>query len=522
MQIKAVVYARYSSEKQTEQSIEGQLHVCQEYADKNNLNIIDTYIDRAKTGRNDNRQEFQQMMKDSSSGKFNVILVYALDRFSRNRYDSAINKATLRRNNVRLISVTQPISDNPEGILLESVLEGMAEYYSVELAQKLARGRRESVEKGNFTGGVVKYGYKIENKKYVIEPEEAKTVQQIYKLFIEFRNYRDVLKYLKDNCILNRQRKPFKRHQLRNILSNEIYTGLLVVGEYKCENATPIIIEKTQFDEVQNIMNTNLRSVSKSDANFLLTGKLICGECGENINGDSGKSKTGKMHYYYTCNNKKSNKGCTLHSFPKEKLEKQIFDAVKKELLSPTFVGYIVDKISDLLHNDDTDDRIKVLSNDLISIDKKMENIVKAIENGIINDKIKQQNDELVNQRELIEQELYSLKNNPLQNLTKEDIEKYIVKKYTKDCKDSIISDLVYKVYVYEHELVILLNIFDGGDTSKRRKLNISNDRKSSRKCPIGPPLLLYSNSYREIIVNSNNVLYVFKVDTEIKKIQSS
>ena len=219
MQIKAVVYARYSSEKQTEQSIEGQLHVCQEYADKNNFNIIGTYIDRAKTGRNDNRQEFQQMMKDSSSGRFNVILVYSLDRFSRNRYDSAINKATLRRNNVKLISVTQPISDNPEGILLESVLEGMAEYYSVELAQKLARGRRESVEKGNFTGGVVKYGYKIENKKYVIEPEEAKTVQLIYKLFIELRNYRDVLKYLKDNCIVNRQRKTFKRHQLMNILN---------------------------------------------------------------------------------------------------------------------------------------------------------------------------------------------------------------------------------------------------------------------------------------------------------------
>lgn len=514
MKDKAVVYARYSSEKQSEQSIEGQLHVCQEYADKHDIQIVGTYIDRAKTGRNDNRQEFQQMLKDSSSNKFNIVLIYSLDRFSRNRYDSAINKATLKRNNVKLISVTQPISDNPEGILLESLLEGMAEYYSVELAQKLARGRRESVEKGHFTGGIVKYGYKIEDKKYVIEPDEAKTVQQIYKLFIEFRNYRDVLKYLKDNCILNRQRKPFKRHQLKNILSNEIYTGLLVVGEYRCENATPIIIEKAQFDEVQNIMKNTLKSVSKSDANFLLTGKLICGECGENINGDSGKSKTGKLHYYYTCNAKKARKGCSLHSFPKEKLEKRIFDAVKKELQSPTFVSYIVDKLTDLLHNDDTDDRIKVLSNDLISIDKKMDNIVKAIESGIINDRIKQQNDELVNQRELIEQELLSLKNNPLKNLTKDDIETYIVKKYTKDCKESIISDLVYKVYVYQKEMVILLNIFDGGDTSKRKKINIKNDRKEFENVShCSTTITLLELCYRNVIIDNSSVVYLFKVN---------
>ena len=168
MKDKAVIYARYSSEKQSEQSIEGQLHVCQEYADKHDIQIVGTYIDRAKTGRNDNRQEFQQMLKDSSSNKFNIVLIYSLDRFSRNRYDSAINKATLKRNNVKLISVTQPISDNPEGILLESLLEGMAEYYSVELAQKLSESLlNEFVYYLKYTGNTIKRYELIENWKKI-------------------------------------------------------------------------------------------------------------------------------------------------------------------------------------------------------------------------------------------------------------------------------------------------------------------------------------------------------------------
>ena len=147
----AVVYARYSSEKQTEQSIEGQLRVCQEFAAQNDIKIIDTYIDRATTGTNDNRAAFQKMLADSDKNPiWDIVLVYALDRFGRNTIDIAVNKQRLQKNNVILISATQRTSvnidgsKNLDGIILESVLVGLSEYYSVELSQKVKRGRRES------------------------------------------------------------------------------------------------------------------------------------------------------------------------------------------------------------------------------------------------------------------------------------------------------------------------------------------------------------------------------------------
>ena len=151
----AVIYARYSSDNQTEQSIEGQLRVCEQYAQNNNIAILNTYIDRAMTGTNDNRPAFQQMIKDSANKEFDYILVYKIDRFSRNKYEIAKNKKILKDNGVKLLSAMENIPDTPEGIILESLLEGMAEYYSAELSQKVKRGMNETRLKGNFTGGTI-------------------------------------------------------------------------------------------------------------------------------------------------------------------------------------------------------------------------------------------------------------------------------------------------------------------------------------------------------------------------------
>lgn len=132
----AVIYARYSSNNQTEQSIEGQVHVCQDFAQKNDIIIVDSYIDRAISGTTDNRDSFQQMLKDSNNKKWDYVLVYKLDRFARNKFESAIHRKHLKDNGVKLLSVMENIPETPEGILLESLLEGMNQYYSEELAQK--------------------------------------------------------------------------------------------------------------------------------------------------------------------------------------------------------------------------------------------------------------------------------------------------------------------------------------------------------------------------------------------------
>ncbi len=123
---RTVIYARYSCEKQTEQSIEGQLRVCHEFAERNGYIIVHEYIDRAVSGKTDKREQFQRMLQDSAKKEYDYVLVYKLDRFARNRYDSAHYKALLRKNGVKVVSAKEAIAEGSEGILLESVLEGMA------------------------------------------------------------------------------------------------------------------------------------------------------------------------------------------------------------------------------------------------------------------------------------------------------------------------------------------------------------------------------------------------------------
>ena len=179
-----VIYARYSSDSQREESIEGQLRECYAFAEKQGISIMDTYIDRALSAKTDNRPAFQQMIKDSTKQKFDLIIVWKLDRFARNRYDSATYKSKLKKNAVKVISATETISQNAEGILLESMLEGMAEYYSAELAQKINRGMTENALKCKYNGGTLPIGYTIdENQFFKIDPVAATAVLDAFKKY---------------------------------------------------------------------------------------------------------------------------------------------------------------------------------------------------------------------------------------------------------------------------------------------------------------------------------------------------
>ena len=199
----AVIYARYSSDNQTEQSIEGQLRVCQDYAQRNDIVILNTYIDRAMTGTNDKRPDFQQMIKDSYQKQWDFVLVYKLDRFSRNKYESVVHKKTLKENGVKLISAMENIPDSPEGIILESLLEGMNQYYSAELAQKIKRGMHETRLKGLFQGGGLAFGYKVEGRKIVIDLENANIVKYIFDQYNSGAYASDIANYLNEQGLKN-------------------------------------------------------------------------------------------------------------------------------------------------------------------------------------------------------------------------------------------------------------------------------------------------------------------------------
>ena len=246
----AVVYARYSSSNQTEQSIEGQVHVCQDFAKRNNIIIVDSYIDRAISGTTDERDSFQRMLKDSDNRKWDYVLVYKLDRFARNKYEAAIHRKHLKDNGIKILSAMENIPETPEGVLLESLLEGMNQYFSEELAQKVSRGLHESRMKGHCIGSVP-FGYTKENNKMLtINENEQKILQRIYEDYASGKTILQISRDLEKENITKNGNK-FIPQTIRKLLQRKLYTGEYSINGKEYNNIYPTIISKDLYDIVQ-------------------------------------------------------------------------------------------------------------------------------------------------------------------------------------------------------------------------------------------------------------------------------
>jgi DNA invertase Pin-like site-specific DNA recombinase len=208
----AVIYARYSpGPNQTEQSIEGRIRICREFAAREGYDIIGEYIDRALTGRNDDRPDFQRMLADAKKREFRFVIVYKLDRFARNRYDSAIHKYHLKQCGIKVVSAMENIGDNPESIILEAVLEASAEYYSIDLSQKIKRGRRDSAAKGKFVGGGLPFGYRSVNGTIIIDERKGPYWKEALERYAAGVSKRDVIGKINAAGFRNRNGKPYGR-----------------------------------------------------------------------------------------------------------------------------------------------------------------------------------------------------------------------------------------------------------------------------------------------------------------------
>ena len=274
--MRGVIYARYSSDNQCEESIEGQIRENTAYANKNGIDIVRTYIDRAYSAKTDNRPEFQRMIKDSAKKGFDIVSVWKLDRFSHNRYDSARYKAILRKNDVKVVSATESISDGAEGIILESVLEGMAEYYSADLSEKVSCGMTENALKCRFNGGNVPFGYMIDKEQhYQPDPEKAPLVIEMFRRYAGGESIPDIVEDLNARGIRTSKGNRFNKNSLARIFSNRRYIGEYFYKEIVVPNAIPAIVSNDIFERVAIRMKQNKHATGKAKApeRYLLTTK---------------------------------------------------------------------------------------------------------------------------------------------------------------------------------------------------------------------------------------------------------
>ena len=472
---KGVIYPRYSSDRQNEQSIAGQVEVCKKWAEDNDIEIVGIYPDEALTGRTDKRPNFQRMIRDAKTGKFDYIIVYKIDRFARNRYDSAIYKAQLKKYGVRVVSAMENIADGPEGIILESVLEGMAEYYSANLAQNVLRGMQQKAEQGKYMGGTVPLGYKINSDKdYVVDENTAVVVRRIYEMYADGYTVKEICQELNAAGYKTSTGKPFSYHSLHRILSNPKY-----IGRYECmgvtiENAIPRLIDDATFKKVQQRVQFNKQAPAsaKSTVDFHLTGKLFCGKCGSNMIGDSGTSKTGASHFYYSCSNKKRRQGCTKKAAKKDWIEQLVTDVTIKQVLTDENISYISKKAYELYEKERNDNsEIDALNAMLREVQKVIDNIMRAIEQGIITDTTKQRLIEAEERKEAI---LVEIAKEEIKKpcITQEHIEFFLIdmrnKVYSSDSQtEIIINAFINAVYLYDDKLVLTFNFREGEDLKK-------------------------------------------------------
>lgn len=472
---KAVIYARYSSERQNEQSIAGQVDVCRKWADNNDIEIIDIYKDEALTGRSDKRPGFQRLVKDAKSGKFEYVVVYKVDRFARNRYDSAIYKAQLKKCGVRVVSAMENIADGPEGIILESVLEGMAEYYSANLSQNVIRGMRQKAEQAKYMGGAIPLGFNIDaDNNYILDERAAVIVHTAYQMFADGEACKTIIDHLNSRGYRTSTGRQFNYSALHSLLINDKYIGRYEYLGVVVEDAIPRIVSNELYAQVQKRLAQNRRAPARAKANvsYLLTGKLFCGKCNSSMVGDSGTSKTGATHCYYSCIEKKRRRGCTKKSVRKDWIEQMIVDVTMNQVLTDENIERVAQKAYEIYEAErNSDTELVSLNAALKETQRAIDNIMKAIEQGIITDTTKQR---LVDAEERKKDIMAAIDHAEVQrpNITKEHIEFFLNdirnRVYAaEDQAETIISTFVNAVYLYDDKLVITYNFREGEDLKK-------------------------------------------------------
>jgi len=489
--VRAAAYARYSSDNQREESIEAQLRAIKEFAKKEGYNLVKIYIDEAKSATTDDRPNFLQMIEDSSKGMFDAVIVHKLDRFSRNRYDSAFYKRILKKNGVKLISVLEPLDDSPESIILESVLEGMAEYYSRNLAREVMKGMKETALQAKHTGGRPPLGYDIDKDgKYVTNQKEALVVKKIYDLFLQGYGYGKIAEELNYQGYRTKRGNLFTKNSIYEILINEKYKGTYVFNrrtskkegkrnnhKYKdtdevirISNALPAIIDEEVFHKVQEKISRRMRGPRMTGKRFyLLTGKIFCGECTSAYIGNGYRGgRNGKKYPIYMCGNRDRSGGCKNKSIRQDVIEKYVIDQLLNNIFSEHVIMDITKKILDYAQKYDIEknEEINYLEQKRKDLSSKIERLIDAIEEGfgdkeLISRRMKTYKEEMLQ----CENRVAELKATEYSWLDSEKIINYL--KYCREAllsedpkaKRKIIETFVDKIIIYPDRIDLSLKV---------------------------------------------------------------
>lgn len=401
------LYARVSSDKQDiNLSITAQLKALRKYAHEHNYHIVAEFVDEAETGRTTARPEFRKMISVARRPEkpFEMILVYKISRFARNREDSIVIKTMLKKKGIQVVSITEKFDDTPSGRLMEAVVESFDEYYSDNLGEEVTRGMRESASRGFYLSAKPPYGYRKikvqdgnrDRTKLDIFPSQSQTVKTIFDEVLRGKGLIDIVRELNSKAIPGPNNKGWSKTGLYHILHNEIYIGIWVWGRnskrglepVRAENACPAIIDFDEFNKVQEMLKDRTPAKihpRRTASRFLLSGLVHCSYCGKALIGRDAKS--GKFSYYVCGTLEKRGAGaCSSRYLNSRKFESLVIDRIKGHILTEEHLTKLVYLVNEQMDSASREyqEELKLLSKEEDSISARLDKLYDAVETGKI------------------------------------------------------------------------------------------------------------------------------------------
>lgn len=458
----AVIYARYSSHAQNDASIEQQVAECREYAKSHQLTVVEVYADRAISGKSDRRHDFQRMMRHAENGRFAVVIAYKSNRIARNMLHALAYEDKLEKHGVRLVYVKEEFGDNAAGRFALRTMMNVNQFYSENMAEDIQRGMMDNAQQCKVNGSLP-LGYRRgADGKYEIDEPAAEIVREIYRRIADDETLASIADDLNARAIKTARGKRWGKNSFHSMTENERYIGVYIYRDIRIENGIPPIVDAKTFEIVRRKIRRRKEVAGRRRENdeYLLTGKLFCGMCGAPMTGVSGTSKTGESYGYYICRTRRNDHACQKRNVRRDEIERSVALSIKQYVLREDVIEWMADAIMNFQRELKSKSQLAYYQDKLVDVKRALDNIIKAVEAGIISETMKSRLMELEGeQREL--QAQIAAERNAIPTVTREQIIYWMESFRAGDVDDQefkqqLFSNFLVSVYLYDDKMKIV------------------------------------------------------------------
>lgn len=516
-EIPAVIYARFSSHKQDEESIEQQVAECKRFAATRGLKIIDIYSDSAISGRSDRRPQFLRLKRDADKGKFAAIIAYKSSRIARNLMNALNFEYEMQQRHIAVYYAKEEYGDDASGKFMRNIMMATNQFHSDNMAEDIKRAQQYNALQCR-ANGPASYGYKTgEDGRFAVDETTAPIVREIFQRVASGETYADIAEDLNRRCIPTRSGGKWNKSSFQAILNNERYRGTYIFGDIRIDGGMPVIVPDYLYTEVQNVMSsTKIRHRRNADGVFALTGKLYCGECGEHMIGMSGTSKSGVRHHYYVCAGKRTVKTCRKKDHRRDQLEHDIAAAIMHRICTDAFVEQITDMYMDYQRKFSVDSELQLLTDEHAENDRALQNLLRAIEQGIITETTAGRMRELEAKQRELKGKIAALKADNT-TATRDDVMAYMrhfrgLDVESAEVRQQLFDTFLVAAYIWDDHATLVFDPMGTGNIDAKITLSdiVDSGAECSFKLCVGSPSQSKTNTQSIIMLNRCFVFSVF------------